>query len=106
METTYDGKDDVLHISDGRPLVVGDELMRHPGTILHLTDDDGQDIAAITIIGASAFFSLQQGYDPSSDTLTIGETVDDPALVSRSGDFVGEKGKLDRVERGVYPLPH
>ncbi len=89
MKTTYDIKDDVLHMSDGRPLVVGDELMRHPGTVLHLTDDDGQDIAALTIIGASVFLSLQKGYDPINDTLTIGETIDDPALVSHSGDFVG-----------------
>lgn len=89
MKATYDSRDDVLYISDGRPHVVGDELMRHPGTVLHLTDDDGPDIAAITITGASAFLPLQRGYDPSSDTLTIGETVDDPELVSHSGDFVG-----------------
>ena len=102
MKTTYVRTDDFLHVSDGRPHVVGDELMRHPGTVFHMTDD-GQDIAALTIIGASAFLSLQQGYDQSSDTLTIGETVDDPALMSPLRRLCGALGNRPCPRR--VPIP-
>ena len=43
--------------------MAGDELMRNPGAIFHLTDHDGRDIAALTIMGASAFTALEYGYN-------------------------------------------
>ena len=89
MRVMYYGQDDVLYMEDGRSHVVGSELLRNPGTVVHLTTEDGHDISAVTVLGASAYLPLGVGYDAESDTLTIGETTEAPSLAIEAGDFVG-----------------
>ena len=38
--------------------------------------------------GGGAYLALAEGYDAESDTLTIGDTADDPALRTENGDLV------------------
>ena len=104
MRAMYDIKDDVLYLEDGRPHVVGSELLHSPGTVVHLTTEEGHDISALTIIGATAYLPLELGYDAESDTLTIGQTTKAPGMVGEAGEFVGY-WEIDELDPDGFQAP-
>ena len=89
MKVIYDQAVDVLRIIGGQPVADTASLLRGPDVAVDLATYDGHDVIGFTVIGASAYLPLGLGYDAQSDTLTIGETTDDPALITENGDFIG-----------------
>ena len=89
MQVTYDMVDDVLRVWNGQKAADGSSLLREFGTAVYLGTVDGHDVVGFEVIGASAYLPFGLGYDAESDTLTVGETTDDPDLVTENGDFIG-----------------
>ena len=51
---------------------------------------DGYDIVTLEVLGGSAVLPLGKiAYDSEADTLTLGETTDDPGRIFENADFVG-----------------
>ena len=104
MRATYDQENDVLRVLDGQPIVVTASFVRGPDAALHMATKNGYDVVGFIVIGASPYLPLGLGYDAESDTLTIGETTDDPALITENGDLVGY-WELDPVEPDGFQDP-
>ena len=88
MRVHYDEEADVLVISTGEHYV-DTFTLRNDDHVAIDVSSNGQDVVGFLVMGASRFLSLKRGYDPKRDVLTIGETTDAPAMVSKNGDFVG-----------------
>ncbi len=98
MRASYDAQVRVLQVLNGQTVEVSASLIRGPDAAVHLGTHDGHDIVGFLVVGGSAFLPLgKRGYDPDTDTLTIGTATDDPDLVTENGDFIGywEVDKLD-----------
>lgn len=90
MRVIYDEEDGVLSMSIGRKAATGCEsFVRGPDVALDVANDNSYEVVGLIVIGASVYLPLGKGYDAESDVLTIGETADDPALVTENGYFVG-----------------
>ena len=89
MQVIYDQEADVLRIVNGQPISDTASLLRGPDVAVDVATFNGHDVIGFTVIGASAYLPLGLGYDAKSDILTIGETTDDPELITENGDFVG-----------------
>lgn len=89
MQATYDIEGNVLRVWSGEPIRDTASLLRGPDAAVHLGTQEGHDVVGFLVIGASSYLRFSSGYDADSDTLTIGETTDDPELVSENGDLVG-----------------
>ena len=89
MRVIYDKEADVLRMITGHPIADTASFLRGPDVAVDLSTKNGHDVVGLTVIGASAYIPLAKGYDAEEDTLTIGETTSDPALVTDSGDFIG-----------------
>ena len=89
MELDYNSLDDVLHLGPEGQVEDGSMLLDNPGIVLLTGADGGCDIVGAVIMAASYHLSLRHGYDAKSDTLLLGQATDDPALITKNGDFVG-----------------
>jgi uncharacterized protein YuzE len=89
MRVIYDKEADVLRIIGEQPVADTASLLRGPDAAVDTATFGGYDVIGLIVIGASAYLPLGRGYDADRDILTIGETTDDPALVTENGDFVG-----------------
>ena len=89
MRVSYNEVDSVLHITTGKRAVDGASFLRGPDAAVLLGTLGGHDIVGLIVIGAAAYLPLGRGYDAERDILTIGETTDDTALITETGDFVG-----------------
>ena len=89
MWVIYDKEADVLRMGSGQPIKDTSGLLRGPDAAVDMATDGGCDVVGFILTGASAYLPLGLGYDPERDVLTIGETTDDPDLVTENGDFVG-----------------
>ena len=51
--------------------------------------EDGHDVVGFEIItSGDVFLRMEEGYDPQTDTMTVGTITDDPALITENGDLV------------------
>ena len=89
MQVMYDKEADVLRVIDGRPVADTASLLRGPDAVVDMATFNGHDVIGFTVIGASAYLPLGLGYDSKMDILTIGETTNDPTMITENGDFVG-----------------
>ena len=54
---------------------------------------------------ASTYLALGiRGYDPDTDTLTMGNTTTDPDLITENGDLIGY-WRVDKYDPGDYRHP-
>ena len=100
MKITYDAEEDIIRVWSGKKVACASSLQSDFGTAVYMGDPDGHDVMGFEILGATAYLPLGPGYDANSDTLVIGETTDDPDLVTENGDFIGywEMVVLERDE--------
>lgn len=89
MKVSYDKDVDILYVGTGQNEATSASLLRELGTTVSLATKDGYDVIGFEVLGGSAYLPLGTGYDAASDTLTIGETTDNPNLVTENGDFLG-----------------
>ena len=105
MRATYDEAEDILTLSNGQPDAVSASFLRGPDGALHLGTEEGHDVVGFILLGASAYLPCARGtacdYDANADVLTIGEAVEDPALVTENGDFVGYWARDEADPDGV-----
>ncbi len=84
---SYDTEYGTLQLSTGQPSTHFDFLADDVCVSVELNGDDRRVIGVI-IQDGEPYLTLQNGYNASADTLTIGRTVDDPAFTSENDDFV------------------
>ena len=89
MRATYDKEDDILWITTGQPSADSGSFLRGPDAAVFLGTENGHDIVGLEVLGGSFYLPLGEGYDAESDSLMIGEAVNDPRRVTENGDFVG-----------------
>ena len=88
MKSEYSDEVDILDVFTEEDEATGAGLLRQPGVDIFLGTEDGYDIVGFHVVGGSAVLPLgKMGYDAGSDTLTLGETTEDPARVSANGDL-------------------
>ena len=104
MRVSYDTENDVLRVWNGQKVADTASLLRGPDAAVDLGTHAGHDVVGFLVIGASAFLPFRVGYDVESDTLTIGETKDDPDLVTENGDLIGY-WEIDEVEPDSFMDP-
>lgn len=102
MKAIYEKQDDLLYLSYGERAKDGASLEADSGVMLDIGTDDGCDIVAITIMGASSWFD--KGFNEASDKWLIGDMTDDLEMVTINGDFVGH-WQPDRYDPSEAPDP-
>ena len=94
MRVSYDKESDIFYIC-GQERIHVEEIEN--GVVVDLVGDDPQfpcQLSGIEVMGASKILPLgKDGYDPESDTLTLGETASNPDRITENGDFVGYWGE-------------
>ena len=88
MRVDYDSEVGVLHFITETQAVEGASLFDDPGVVVEIATEDGQDIAGLIVMGASAYFNLDRGYDADTDTLVIGRITCNTSLITKNGDIV------------------
>ena len=89
LEILYDTDVDALRLYTGEERTTSSSLVGLEEVILDLGDEDTRHVVGLEVLGASAYLPLgKRGYDPNSDTLTLGAVVGDPAGIMESGDLV------------------
>ena len=89
MRVTYDKEVDGLRVWNGQEALDGASLLREFGTAVYQGSEDGYEVVGFEVLGATVYLPFGRGYDADSNTLTIGDTTDDPDLVTENGDFIG-----------------
>ena len=87
-QCSFDTEHGTLRISTGQPSTTFQNLAEDVYMLVELNEDN-PSVIGIVIQHAEPYVALKKGYDAGMDTLTIGRTTDDPALISENGDFVG-----------------
>ena len=89
MRVHYDDDDrvDILHFATGVPSFEGYTLYDDDDVIVGVATEDGHDIATVTVMAGSTYLPLGRGYDPETDTLMLGRTMDDPDKVTENGEI-------------------
>ena len=87
MRVIYDEEVDVLRLIYNQAAIETKPFVRGPFAALEVAKD--RKVVDVEVVGASAYLPLGRGYDAENDVLTIGETTDDPDMVTENGDFVG-----------------
>ena len=85
---SFDTAHGTLLVSTGQPSTTFENLAEDEYTVVELNGDDPR-VVGVIVQHAEPYVALEKGYDAAMDTLTIGRTTDDPALISENGDFVG-----------------
>ena len=88
MWVIYDKEADVLRMGTGQGGVVMDTSSNQPGLAVGVATECGYDVVDFELLGASVYLPLGRGYDAERDILTIGDSTDDPELVTEGGDLV------------------
>lgn len=107
LQVSYDQESDILSLDTGERCSDGASLLAPEvsGIAALIKTDGGYDVAGLIVMGASACLSphfARKGtgqpvprvkppistYDPETDTLTLGFTTADPALITRDNDYL------------------
>ncbi len=92
MRIAFEREFDALSVMTDTPEAICASLPEgdDPYIVICLATEDGHDIAALEVLGASTFIPLgKSDYDAETDTLKIGRTRNVPDLITENGDFVG-----------------
>ena len=91
MWAIHDRGANVLRMGTGEPVADTAGVVSLHDLALDMATEDGHDVIGFTLTGASHYLPLGAGagYDVRHDILTIGDTTDDPDLVTQNGDFIG-----------------
>ena len=87
MRHSYDEEFDILSLSTGQPQLDGASLLDYMDIAAMFGTDGGQDIVGVEVMGASYWF--RKGYDKEKDTWLLGDTTDNPKMITVDDDFVG-----------------
>ncbi len=85
MIVTYDREADVLYLHTGRKIDETTSFSEGPQGAVDLATKGGREVIGFEILAASMYFDC---YDAGKDVWTLGETTDDPELMTVTGDFV------------------
>ena len=107
LRVSYDQEFNILDLDTGERCSDGASLLAPAlsGIAVLIKTDGGHDVAGLIVMGASAclsphFARKETGqpfplveppistYDPETDTLTLGFTTDDPALITQDNDYL------------------
>lgn len=86
----YDSEVDGLRIATDSGGAASASLLYNGDIVVDLATEDGHDIVGIGALCASLYLPLgKKGYDAETDTLLMGNSTSDAALVTENGDFIG-----------------
>ena len=104
-QCSFDTEHGTLRISTGQPSTTFQDLAEDIYTLVELNEDN-PSVIGIAIQHAEPYVALEKGYNADTDTLTIGRTTDDPALISENGDFVGywQPDTADYMDGALEPI--
>ncbi len=107
LTVSYDPECDILDLDTGERCFDGASLLAPEvsGIVALIKTDDGYDVAGLIIMGAAASLSPHfarketgqpvplaeppiAAYDPATDTLTLGYTTADPALITQDNPYL------------------
>ena len=107
LQVSYDQESDILFLYTDEPCSDGSSLVDPAlsGIVVKIKTDGGYDVAGLIVMGAAACLSphfARKGtgqpvplvkppistYDPATDTLTLGFTTADPALITQDNDYL------------------
>lgn len=97
MRVKYYAEDDALIVIGTPGGRSGAALRDYWEVILTLADEGSELITRLTVLRATNFLPLNpaRGYDPNTDTLTLGDKPDADYRVVENGDFAGYWQKCD-----------
>ena len=105
LKVVFDREVDVLRLVTGEDGETSASLAGLEDVVVDLATADGHHIIGVEVMGGSAYLPLgKRGYDPETDTLTLGTAVSDPALITENGDIVGY-WEADRIEPDSFMDP-
>ena len=87
MRVSYDEENDILALSTGQVQRDGASLYDYTDVAALFGTDGGRDIVGVEMMAASHWFS--KGYDKEKDTWLLGNSTDNPDMITVDGDFVG-----------------
>ncbi len=105
LQLIYDEDVDVLRVFTGEDETTSSSLTGLEEVVVDL-DGAKNHVVGIMVMGASAYLPLgKRGYDPQTDTLTLGAVVSDPAKITHNSNIV-TYWQPDRYEpdRHVEPV--
>ena len=86
----YDNEIDALRVATDRVGATSSSLWHNSDIVVDLVTEDGHDIVGLGVMCASLYLPLgKKGYDADTDTLLMGDSTSDPALITENGDFIG-----------------
>ena len=86
----YDSEIDALRVATDRDGDTSDSLWHNGDIVVDLATEEGLDIVGLGVLCASSYLPLgKKGYDADTDTLLMGYSTPDPALITENGDFIG-----------------
>ena len=87
MRVSYDKENDILALSTGQIQRDGASLYDYADVAVLFGTDGGRDIVGVEMMAASHWFS--KGYNKEKDTWLLGDSTDNPDMITVDGDFVG-----------------
>ena len=108
----YDDEVDALRITTDAFRVIANSggtsssLLYNDDVVVDLATEDGHDIVGLGVLCASLYLPLgKKGYDARTDTLLMGDSTSDPALITENGDFIGYwKADQDDLDGYLDPI--
>ena len=90
MWVEYHSEDDALLLNASRGGPSGGTLRDDLEVILTFEEEGSENLTGVDVLHASYFLPLnaERGYDPDTDTLTLGKKPDADYRVVDNGDFV------------------
>ena len=101
----YDSEVDALRVATDRYGVTSASLLYNSDFVIDLATEDGHDIVGLGVLCASLYLPLdKKGYDADTDTLLMGGSTSDPALITENRDFIGYR-QVDEAETDGFRYP-
>ena len=86
----YDPEVDGLRVTTNVGGATSASLLYNSDIVVDLVTQDGHDIIGLGVLCASLYLPLgKKGYDAKSDTLLMGDSTSDQALITENWDFIG-----------------
>ena len=86
----YDSEVDALRVTTDVGGATSAALLYNSDIVVDLATEDGYDIVGLGVLCASLYLPLgKKGYDAETDTLLMGDSTSDPALITENDDFIG-----------------
>ena len=86
----YDSEVDALRVTTDVGGATSASLLYNSDIVVDLASEDGYEIVGLGILCASLYLPLgKKGYDAETDTLLMGDSTSDAALITENDDFIG-----------------